>query len=62
MKKLKIKVSFRDNRGLIIDLLENISKDQLLIIMSHEPELFMNWTIASYQLSNGKLIESTKLE
>ena len=42
----------------IIDLLKEISKDILLIIMSHEPELFNDWLTYSYKLYDGKLIET----
>tara|TARA_Y100001968_G_C19283928_1_gene680663 strand:- start:97 stop:732 length:636 start_codon:yes stop_codon:yes gene_type:complete len=45
-------------RSEIIDLLKEISKDILLIIMSHEPELFNDWLTYSYKLYDGKLIET----
>ena len=43
-------------RDEILDLLEDISRNQLLIIMSHEPELFSNWIISAFELSEGKLV------
>ena len=39
----------------IIDLLKEISKNKLLIIATHEPELFKDWSIDNYELDKGKL-------
>ena len=44
-------------RGEIVNLLEKLSKDQLLVIMSHEPELFSHWSVSSYQLFKGELLD-----
>ena len=42
-------------RGEIVDLLESISKNIMLIIMSHERELFKGWVFSYFELKNGKL-------
>ena len=39
----------------ILELLARIAKDQLLIVVTHEPELFRDWSISSYQLHGCKL-------
>ena len=49
-------------RNEIVEMLEAISKDKLLIIMSHEPELFKDWFASYFELSNGKLIKINKLK
>ncbi len=45
----------------ILGLLSDLAKEQVLIVVTHEPELFKNWIITSYQLSNGRLEQMTKL-
>ena len=42
-------------RGEIIDLLFQLSKEQLLIVVTHEPELFQGWEASSYQIEGGRL-------
>ena len=49
-------------RGEILDLLEKLSKKQLLIIVTHEIELFQDIPIRTYQLSNGQLTKVTTLK
>ncbi len=42
-------------RDEILGLLTNLSKDQLLIVVTHEPELFKEWFSSGYLLEQGKL-------
>ena len=42
-------------RNEVLELLAQLSKEQLLIIVTHEPELFKNWRISSFQMNKGKL-------
>ncbi len=44
----------------VIDLLTSISKEQILIIVTHEPELFRNIRSLCYKLINGKIQRITK--
>ena len=39
----------------ILNLIKNLSKEQILIIVTHEPELFSSWKISNFYLSNGSL-------
>ena len=50
--------SLRDE---IIELLAKLSQEELLIVVTHEPELFKNWHVNSFELSQGKLKPMTKL-
>ncbi|WP_320664298.1 ABC transporter ATP-binding protein [Prochlorococcus sp. MIT 1223] len=43
-------------RSEIMELLMNLAKDQLLIVVTHEIELFKASSMYSYQLNQGKLI------
>ncbi len=44
-------------RGEVLNLINSLSKNQILIVVTHENELFRDWSISSsYQLRNGKLI------
>ncbi len=43
-------------RGEILALLANLAKEQVLIVVTHEAELFKNWMISSYQLNEGVLL------
>ncbi len=43
-------------RNEIIELLAKLAKDRLLLVVTHEPELFKNWLSLSYRLKQGKLI------
>ena len=47
-------------RSEIVNLLEIISKSTILILMSHEPELFQKWIFSSFELKNGKLSKKSK--
>ena len=42
-------------RGEIIDLLSKISKEQVLIVVTHEPELFKDFLSSIYRLEEGQL-------
>tara|TARA_B100000700_G_scaffold204824_1_gene225190 strand:+ start:632 stop:1273 length:642 start_codon:yes stop_codon:yes gene_type:complete len=42
-------------RSEILNLLAKLSNDQLLIVVTHEPEAFKKLSISSYELSNGEL-------
>jgi len=42
-------------RNEILGLLAQLSKQQLLIVVTHEPELFKKFSISSFQLNDGKL-------
>ncbi len=39
----------------IIDLIEKLAHDQILIIVTHEPELFKNIKCSSFELIGGQL-------
>ena len=64
MKKLKIKVSFRDNRGLIIDLLEKKKINAITYITQKKGKIrgnhFHKKTIQWNYLINGKVKLYTK--
>ncbi len=47
-------------RDEILELLSNLSKGQLLLIVTHEPELFKKWAISSFQLIEGKVLPMPK--
>ena len=42
-------------RDEILELLSGLAKGKLLIVVTHEPELFKNWEIDSYRFHNGSL-------
>jgi len=42
-------------RDEILHLIKRLSKEQLIIIVTHEPDLFSNWQVCNYQLLNGAL-------
>ncbi len=42
-------------RGEILELIKKISLEQLIIVVTHERELYKNWTVCEYQLSRGCL-------
>ena len=48
-------------RNEILSLLANISNEQILIVVTHEPDLFQNWSISSYLLKDGMLIPKNEL-
>mgnify|MGYP003956041407 CR=1 FL=1 len=39
----------------VLDLIEKLSIKQILIVVTHEPELFKNFQSSSYQLIDGRL-------
>ncbi len=42
-------------RDEVLELLAKIAKEQVLIVVTHEPELFGNWSRMTYQLNHGTL-------
>jgi len=42
-------------RDEVLKLLSNLARDQLLIVATHEPELFEGWSSAAYRLDSGQL-------
>ena len=40
----------------ILGLLGCLAKDQILIVVTHEPELFKDWFSSSYVLKSGQLL------
>ncbi len=42
-------------RDEVLRLLSNLARDQLLIVATHEPELFAGWSRAAYRLDSGQL-------
>ena len=46
----------------IIDLLTKIAKEQILIVVTHEPELFQNFLSSTYRLEEGELRTMTTLD
>ena len=42
-------------RGEVLDLLYNLSRQRVLIVVTHEPELFLNWNCEHRQLRDGQL-------
>tara|TARA_Y100001968_G_scaffold332477_1_gene390774 strand:- start:882 stop:1529 length:648 start_codon:yes stop_codon:yes gene_type:complete len=45
----------------ILELLSILSKEKVLIVVTHETELFQNFRNTSYQLKNGELSKISKL-
>ncbi len=48
-------------RNEVLDLLAQLSKQKVLMIVTHEPELFKNWQTSNHNLKYGKLSEMTSL-
>jgi len=48
-------------RDEVLKLLTNLAKDQVLIVVTHEPELFKGWSSTEYELSEGRLQNMSKL-
>ena len=48
-------------RNEILELLAQLSRDRLLIVATHEPEIFQSWSGATYRLISGKLQEIPRL-
>ena len=42
-------------RGEVLELLDQLSRDRLLIVVTHEPELFQGWNCEHLRLNNGRL-------
>ena len=49
-------------RNEILELLKSLSKEQLIIVVTHEANLFKSLPICSYVLNNGKIKKTTPLE
>ncbi len=47
-------------RDEILELIKKLSKDQLLIIVTHEPDLFAKWQVSNYRLKDGNLKKVSK--
>lgn len=43
-------------RGEVLDLLFNLSRQRVLIVVTHEPELFLSWNSEQRQLRDGHLL------
>ncbi len=48
-------------RNEILDLLKELSKDKILIVVTHEPELFRSSSNTSFELFEGELIPTSTL-
>ena len=48
-------------RNEVLNLMSNLAKEQLLIVVTHEPELFTNILSSTYILDEGKLRHMTTL-
>ena len=48
-------------RGEVLDLLYTLSKQRVLIVVTHEPQLFNDWACERHQLRNGRLEPVTTL-
>ena len=42
-------------RAEVLELLDRLSQDRLLIVVTHEPELFQGWNCVHLRLRNGRL-------
>ena len=42
-------------RSEVLELLDQLSRDRLLIVVTHEPELFQGWNCDQMRLHNGRL-------
>ena len=42
-------------RSEVLELLDQLSRDRLLIVVTHEPELFQVWNCDQLRLHNGRL-------
>ena len=42
-------------RSEVLELLDRLSQDRLLIVVTHEPELFQGWSCEHLRLRNGRL-------
>ena len=48
-------------RDEVLQLLADLAKDQVLIVVTHEPELFKGWRCQRHQLQNGELVPMSTL-
>ena len=48
-------------RADVLNLLSQLSKQRVLIVVTHEPQLFHDWSCERYQLTNGRLEPVTTL-
>ncbi len=48
-------------RDEVLQLLDELSREQVLIVVTHEPDLFKTWNCQRHQLLNGQLIPMTTL-
>ncbi len=48
-------------RDEILELIKQLSSEKILIVVTHEPTIFANWSVSSYQLQRGKLEQTSKL-
>ena len=48
-------------RDEVLQLLADLAKDQVLIVVTHEPELFKGWHCQRHQLKNGELVPMSTL-
>jgi energy-coupling factor transport system ATP-binding protein len=48
-------------RADVLNLLSQLSKQRVLIVVTHEPQLFHDWNCERYQLRNGRLEPVTTL-
>ena len=42
-------------RAEVLELLDRLSQERLLIVVTHEPELFQGWSCEHLRLRNGRL-------
>ena len=48
-------------RSDVLTLLSNLAQEQVLIVVTHEPQLFDGWSCNRFQLKNGGLEPTSKL-
>ena len=48
-------------RDEVLSLLADLARDQILIVVTHEPELFQRWTCERHRLEAGRLISLSTL-
>ncbi len=49
-------------RDEVLNLLANLALDQVLVVVTHEPELFKELPISSFELKSGKLLPTTRFK
>ena len=45
----------------VLQLLAELAREQVLIVVTHEPELFKSWACQRHQLQNGELMPMSTL-